>query len=61
MKQVNENREKNTIVSHPYPEEPNPHVTDPSHGGEDKVHGDDRDENIVQGENLKKDEKSKQF
>lgn len=35
----------------PYPEEPNPHVTNPSHGGEDKVHGDDGDQNIVQWEN----------
>lgn len=39
-------------MTHPYPEEPDPHVTDPSHGGEDKVHGDGGDENIVQWENL---------
>lgn len=48
-------------MSHPYPEEPNPHVTDPGHGGEDKVHGDDGDQNIVQWKNLKKEEKINQF
>ncbi len=47
-----------TVVSHPYPEEPNPHVTDPGHGGEDKVHCDDGDQNIVQWKNLKKEEKN---
>lgn len=44
-------------MSHPYPEEPDPHVTDPGHGGEDKVHGDGGDENIIQWENLKEEEK----
>lgn len=48
---------KRHVVSHPYPEEPDPHVTDPSHGGEDKVHGDGGDENIVQWENLMEEEK----
>lgn len=47
-----------TVVSHPYPEEPNPHVTDPGHGGEDKVHCDDGDQNIIQWKNLKKEEKN---
>lgn len=37
-----------TDLIQPYPEEPDAHVPDASHGGEDKVHGDDGDQNVVQ-------------
>lgn len=39
-------------ITHPHPEEPNTHVTNTGHGCEDKIHGDDGDQNIIQRKNL---------
>lgn len=38
--------------AYPYPEEPDAHVANASHGGHYKVHGDDCDQDVVQWKNL---------
>lgn len=38
--------------AYPDPEEPNAHVANASHGRDNKVHGDDRDQDIIQWKNL---------